>query len=207
MTTRVYIAIAEPSLIIRSGIIAILKQLPSLHIDVCEITDASYLPVQCARRNPDILIVNPSFMGIMAFPSLKNGISSGEIKCIALQTALTDQSSLKVFDDMISIYDTMEQISEKMTRLCVQASDPSGAKQGLSLREKEVVVCVVKGMTNKQMAEYLCLSTHTIITHRRNIANKLQIHSPAGLTIYALVNKLIELNDVKDNYIPDDETG
>ena len=45
-------------------------------------------------------------------------------------------------------------------------------------------------MTNKQIAERLCLSAHTVITHRRNIAGKLQIHSPAGLTIYAIVNKV-----------------
>ena len=58
------------------------------------------------------------------------------------------------------------------------------------------MVCVVKGMTNKQIAERLCLSAHTVITHRRNIAGKLRIHSPAGLTIYAIVNKLVELDEI-----------
>ena len=53
-------------------------------------------------------------------------------------------------------------------------------------------------MTNKEIADKLCLSIHTVITHRRNISHKLQIHSPAGLTIYAIVNKLIELRDIKD---------
>ena len=52
-------------------------------------------------------------------------------------------------------------------------------------------------MTNKETAEKLFLSIHTVITHRRNIARKLQIHSPAGLTIYAIVNKLVELSEVK----------
>jgi regulator of cell morphogenesis and NO signaling len=67
----------------------------------------------------------------------------------------------------------------------------------LSQREKEVLACIVKGMTNKETAETLYLSVHTVITHRRNIARKLQIHSPAGLTIYAIVNKLVELSDIK----------
>ena len=53
-------------------------------------------------------------------------------------------------------------------------------------------------MSNKEIADRLCLSVHTVITHRRNIARKLQIHSPAGLTIYAIVNKLVELNEIKD---------
>ena len=52
-------------------------------------------------------------------------------------------------------------------------------------------------MTNKEIADALYLSAHTVITHRRNIARKLQIHSPAGLTIYAIVNKLVELQDIK----------
>ena len=64
--------------------------------------------------------------------------------------------------------------------------------------EKEIIVCVVKGMTNKQIADALCISAHTVITHRRNIAAKLQIHSAAGLTIYAIVNKLVELSEIKD---------
>ena len=68
----------------------------------------------------------------------------------------------------------------------------------LSSREKEIITCVVKGMTNKEIADALYLSAHTVITHRRNIARKLQIHSPAGLTIYAIVNKLVELQDIKE---------
>lgn len=70
-------------------------------------------------------------------------------------------------------------------------------QEALSTREKEIITCVVKGMTNKEIAETLYLSVHTIMTHRRNIARKLQIHSPAGLTIYAIVNKLVELSDIK----------
>ena len=79
------------------------------------------------------------------------------------------------------------------------ASGPRTAKpEPLSTREKEIIVCVVKGMTNKQIADALCISAHTVITHRRNIAAKLQIHSAAGLTIYAIVNKLVELSEIKD---------
>ena len=79
------------------------------------------------------------------------------------------------------------------------ATGPRSAKpEPLSTREKEIIVCVVKGMTNKQIADALCISAHTVITHRRNIASKLQIHSAAGLTIYAIVNKLVELSEIKD---------
>ena len=67
----------------------------------------------------------------------------------------------------------------------------------LSDREKEVIVALVQGMANKEIADYLCISTNTVITHRRNIARKLQIHSPAGLTIYAIINGLVDISSVK----------
>ena len=67
----------------------------------------------------------------------------------------------------------------------------------LSEREKDVVISVVQGMTNKEIADHLCIAISTVITHRRNIAKKLQIHSAAGLTIYAIVNNLIDITTVK----------
>ncbi len=77
-------------------------------------------------------------------------------------------------------------------------SPQSTRPEPLSAREKEIITCVVKGLTNKQIADVLCISTHTVITHRRNIASKLQIHSAAGLTIYAIVNKLVDLSEIRE---------
>lgn len=66
----------------------------------------------------------------------------------------------------------------------------------LSDRERDVVVAVVQGMSNKEIADHLCIALNTVITHRRNIAKKLQIHTPAGLTIYAIVNNLVDISTV-----------
>ncbi len=67
----------------------------------------------------------------------------------------------------------------------------------LSDRERDVIIGVVQGMQNKEIADHLCISVNTVITHRRNIARKLQIHSAAGLTIYAIVNGLVDISSVK----------
>ena len=77
-------------------------------------------------------------------------------------------------------------------------SPRAGRPEPVSARDREILVCVVKGLTNKQIADALCISTHTVITHRRNIAAKLQIHSAAGLTIYAIVNNLVELSEIRE---------
>ena len=68
--------------------------------------------------------------------------------------------------------------------------------EALSDREKDVIIGVVQGMQNKEIADHLCISINTVITHRRNIARKLQIHSAAGLTIYAIVNGLVDISSV-----------
>lgn len=83
-------------------------------------------------------------------------------------------------------------------RLAECAPQREPLSEQLSAREREIVVGVVKGLTNKQIAEELHISAHTVITHRRNIAAKLQIHSAAGLTIYAIVNKLVDLSEIRE---------
>ena len=202
MKSRIHILVAEPSIIIRIGIISILKRLTNLSIDTAEVSDITSLSTQLRKYQPDILIVDPVYLGLFSFGQIKSDSGCTDIKIIALQNKLTDKVLLQHYDDVISIYDTAETMKEKLTKLI--NNDEVERKQELSQREKEIVVCIVKGMTNKQIAETLCLSTHTIITHRRNIASKLQIHSPAGLTIYAIVHKLVEINDVKNTIISPD---
>lgn len=70
----------------------------------------------------------------------------------------------------------------------------------LSSREKEVLVCVAKGMINKEIADHLNISIHTVISHRKNISQKTGIKTVAGMTVYALLNKMIDIQSV-ENYI------
>ncbi|MDE5783187.1 MAG: LuxR C-terminal-related transcriptional regulator [Prevotella sp.] len=96
----------------------------------------------------------------------------------------------------------LEQLTKQndVTRNITDMVFKSGVAQNsdaLSDREKDVIIALVQGMANKEIADHLCISINTVITHRRNIARKLQIHSPAGLTIYAIVNGLIDISSVK----------
>lgn len=85
-------------------------------------------------------------------------------------------------------------VTAKISNMISKNADSA---EQLGTREKEVIVSLVQGMTNKEIADHLCISVNTVITHRRNIARKLQIHSPAGLTIYAIVNNLVDISSVK----------
>ena len=66
----------------------------------------------------------------------------------------------------------------------------------LSDREKEILVCVAKGMLNKEIADRFNLSIYTVITHRKNITRKTGIKTVAGLTVYALLNGLVDINSI-----------
>ena len=199
MSTLFTIAIAEPSAIIRSGLETVLKRLPGFRIQVVEIATMELLRETLHSHKPDMLIINPSIPGCFTLQQIREETECTDMKCIALLYAVADHTLLRPYDEQISIYDSPDELRHKLELLHTPPAEEAGneEQQTLSTREKEIVVCVVKGMTNREIADRLFLSTHTVVTHRRNIARKLQIHSASGLTVYAIVNKLVELNDIK----------
>lgn len=178
MSMQIKIAVAEPSLIIRSGLLAVLKRLSALSIQVVEVTDFVALIDTLRREDPDILIVNPALLGVLSLQQIRGDQQFASLRCVALLNNLADERLTSGYDATISLYDSAEVIKDKLLEVVAIEGDALDREQ-LSAREREIIVCVVKGMTNKQIAEQLFISTHTVITHRRNIAAKLQIHSPA----------------------------
>ena len=196
----VRIAIADTSIIIRSGLTNALRRLPTIKVQPIELLSVDALNDCLRTQEIEILIVNPGFGDFFDISKFREENSNKKIKLIALVSSFVDSTLLSKYDESISIFDDLEAITKKIQGLIATDSeeDEDDGQESLSQREKEIVVCVVKGMTNKEIAENLFLSIHTVITHRRNISKKLQIHSAAGLTIYAIVNKLVTLNEVKD---------
>ena len=196
----VRIAIAETSVIIRGGLTAALKRLSNVKVQPIELLSVEALH-DCVRTQcPEMLIVNPAFGDYFDVSRFREETAGKKIRLIALVSSFVDASLLSKYDESISIFDDLDILSKKIHGLLnlVSEEEEVDSQEALSQREKEIVICVVKGMTNKEIAENLFLSIHTVITHRRNISKKLQIHSAAGLTIYAIVNKLVTLNEVKD---------
>jgi len=66
----------------------------------------------------------------------------------------------------------------------------------LSIREREVLRLVALGFANKEIADKLFISIHTVISHRKNITEKLGIKSISGLTVYAILNKIIDTEKI-----------
>lgn len=74
---------------------------------------------------------------------------------------------------------------------------PRQSSDSISQRECDIIRCVAKGLSNKEIADTLFISAHTVATHRRNIYAKLGIHSTAALALYAVINGIIPVSELK----------
>ena len=151
----------------------------------------------------NIAIAEPSAIIRSGLEAVLKRIPGFRIQIIEIATAELLQETLRshkpdilIINPSLPGYYTIQLLKERL-HTSPEEETENEEQQTLSAREKEIVVCVVKGMTNREIADRLFLSTHTVVTHRRNIARKLQVHSASGLTVYAIVNKLVELNDIK----------
>ena len=84
-----------------------------------------------------------------------------------------------------------------VSRMEDESDAPRGEGGALSAREKEILVAVAKGMLNKEIADLYNISIYTVISHRKNITRKTGIKTVAGLTVYALLNNLIDMNSIE----------
>ncbi len=79
---------------------------------------------------------------------------------------------------------------------CHSAEPDSTLLNLLTDRERDIIKYLALGKVNKEIADILCISIHTVATHRRNIASKLDIHTTAGLTVFAILHHIVDINDV-----------
>ena len=193
---NIKVVIADNSAIIRAGITTVLKRLPNYTFSTNEISNLETLQMFLRLHTPEILLINPLILSNNTISTIKKEFP--KIKTVAILSSFIDSKTLTDFDDTISIFDETDSIITKMNGLLTKNEEESTDTEQLSYREKEIIACIVKGMTNKAIADKLSISIHTVITHRRNITKKLQIHSSAGLAIYAIVNKIVEIQDIKD---------
>jgi DNA-binding CsgD family transcriptional regulator len=105
-----------------------------------------------------------------------------------------------LFKYLLPIKLSEEEIEEKLRLIYHLKADTyptSGMKEILSKREKEVLRCIALGKTNKAISDQLSISARTVITHLKNITAKLGIKTIAGLTVYSIINRLIDSDEMK----------
>ena len=188
------IIIVEPSPIVSAGLVSYFDDIKQITI-VSQLDRIDRMEEKLTAYNPDILIINPL---LIAYDSnehfLKICRDFSNVIPVALVTSYVDAGILKQFKDVIEINDSKQKVVSKIFNLLSdnKLSQDKPESVELSNRETDVLVALVKGMTNKEISDKLFISVHTVITHRKNIIRKTGIKSVSGLTVYALLNNLVD---------------
>lgn len=192
------IVIAETAPVIVAGLRETLKSIKEFYPVVIEVDTQDSLFQTINDNFIDLLIINPTFGGILNPGEIRKSGLNNDIKIFAIEISKLNRATIALYDDHIHVTDDLHDIRNKVTHSIGLTHEDNEDKENLSSREKEIISHVVKGHTNQEIADLLFISVHTVMTHRRNIAKKLQIHSATGLTIYAIVNKIVDLSEIKD---------
>lgn len=193
MSKSRHIIVVEPSTIIREGLEAILTH-SCLNPCVSKADNLETIKHLHQKRSSDLVIVCPSLIqnNTKSFNVLKSQLENTQ--WIGLVYAYYDQSLLSMFDGIITISDSPEMIFATINRLLNNHKDSGQSQDVISDREIDVLKLLASGLANKEIADKLNISINTVITHRKNISQKTGIKTISGLTIYAVVQKLIPLD-------------
>lgn len=194
------IIIIEPSPVVQQG----LKMLLESNSDFQVIQTFSDYHVFGEKRIDEafhIVLINPAMINYHKQFIAKNlFLAYPDILVVAIVYNYVDAETLSSFDGVLDIYDDGTQLVKKLTKF-VEISQNQETKANidnidLSDREKEILISVAIGLTNKEIAEKHHISIHTVISHRKNISRKVGIKTVSGLTIYAIFNNLISEEDL-----------
>ncbi len=188
---RINIFIIEPSHIIFEGISNVLMKFKK-DFYLYRFNDLEELKQSGSKENFNIAIINPSAIQNRLNDFIKLKSSCPGVLWLALVYSFFDDELLQKFDDTLSVNASPDQIFNKIGQNNT-ASDKV-QQEDLSDREIEVLIQMVKGLANKEIADKLNISIHTVISHRKNITEKTGIKSLSGLTIYAITKKIIPLD-------------
>ena len=183
--------IIEPSEIVAAGLIAaIAGRREFVSVSAVHSLDVS----SGGFSSANIVLMNPSVINFNDRLNVRQLFDFGaDVPIVAIIYSPCSDGVLKQYDWYVGVYDTADEIVKKLLDSASAAEKyPSEENNDLSAREKSILAAVAKGKTNKEIANEFNLSIYTVVTHRKNISRKLGINSIAGLTVYAIMNRLIK---------------
>lgn len=146
---------------------------------------------------PDIVIVSCNVCSPPLIETLRTMADLPETRFILYCDTITDELLAERCEGHLSAEESDKEVIDLISALLTAEEGEREVVGELTPRERDIVIGVVKGMTNKEIADKLFISINTVTTHRRNIVKKLDIHSASGLTVYAIMNKLVSLEEIK----------
>jgi len=180
--------IIHQSLIVQKGLQAILRD--AFNVDFILLSKLTELEDYSAVSNSLVLVLF-EFDHAVVIDGYLSKLKKNANKVLKLAISNHDKEG-----DVISINDNQSVMIKKIKEIIEPSSDKNNDLSELSEREKDVLKLVALGFQNKEIADKLFISIHTVISHRKNITEKLGIKSISGLTVYAILNKLIDTENI-----------
>ncbi|QGY46297.1 hypothetical protein GM418_22320 [Maribellus comscasis] len=196
---RINIAVIEPSAIIYEGLSNILLQEGCSHYNIYHFDNIEEISCEIPTGKIDLVIANPALIkgNIKTFNSQKR--TGNSVPWVALIYSFFEKEIVDLFDTVIQITDSPEAITRTIHNLIsLKCQCKTESREQLTPRETDVLKHLVQGMSNKEIADQLNISIHTVVSHRKNIVQKTGIKSQSGLTIYAISNNIINIEDYQE---------
>lgn len=190
--------VIESSPIVTAGLKTFMETQPEFEIVQC-FTDFSHYLERSVSLHPDILLINPALIDYQKRLNIKSLLPHQDLLLVALVYTYVDNEVLKQYNGRIEINDDVAGIVRKLKQVIENSTVNAEISDGyeLSERELEILTAIAKGMTNKEIADLHNISIHTVISHRKNITRKTGIKTVSGLTVYALLNNLIDQSNME----------
>lgn len=192
---KIYLVIGSSNFLLRLGVKTILNVI-GREVELIEAADLSTFKSYLKDVDLKYFVLSNDLFVANEMDDLETFNVIYEDKQLML---ITDDS----IDDTLGIPVLSPSADQNTVVKCFQqffAKDESKKKKDdnvLTEREMDVLRHVALGLSNKEMADKLFISANTVITHRKNITDKLGIKTIPGLTVYAIMNNLITPDEVK----------
>lgn len=199
MAKTIKIVMIEQAFLLAAGIESLVSELHGVFVEQVYHGSEHSLTDKVLEHKPDVIIVDPHAIENQLLSVVKIFQQEPDIKLVGLLST-TDPDNIKSrFAYHLNREDCKFDLLENLKKIIGNSLDKSAKKNRiLSNREIELLKQVCLGNTNQEIADKLFLSVHTVMTHRKNITKKLGIKTVSGLTVYALMNNLVDIREVEN---------
>jgi DNA-binding NarL/FixJ family response regulator len=189
------VVIVESCYLLQSGLEKMLMELPRLMLAKTFSGDEPNLVGHILKQEADILIINPLALKTDLHQAMNTLKKNRDLVIFGLFQTHTPLAIQSLFSHYLEVNDTKFDLQSKI-RSVMNFAEKSDQQRLLSQREITVLKQVVLGFTNQEIADKLFLSIHTVTTHRKNINRKLGIKTVSGLTVYAMMNHMVSMDEI-----------
>jgi len=197
MSSTKKLIIVSHSFLLTAGMESLALEISGMLVDSVFTGTEKKLSEKIINKKPDFVIVDPESVSSNFIPFLRELNEEPEIIVIGLISKATNDNIISRFSHTLNKYDNKFQLIENLQLIVGKEVFTSENEQLISKRETEILRNIVMGLTNQEVADKLFLSIHTVMTHRKKITRKLGIKTVSGLTVYALMNNIVDIREVE----------